>query len=140
VAADGIDASKDGTDWMADEVAVLVGSYFLMLAEERAGRDYNKSEYRRSVIRGRLSESCRTYPPSWTRSGCRGSRATSRFRTTRTRSSPSSSSSYFSDRKCVWMPSASTNPTDRATVGSDDADNSWTRYLLIRSALSARAA
>jgi hypothetical protein len=35
VAADGIDASKEGTDWTADEVAVLVGSYFLMLAEER---------------------------------------------------------------------------------------------------------
>jgi hypothetical protein len=50
VALDGIDASKEGTDWTADEVAVLVGSYFLMLAEERAGRDYNKSEYRRSVI------------------------------------------------------------------------------------------
>jgi hypothetical protein len=50
VAASGIDASKEGTDWTADEVAVLVGSYFLMLAEERAGRDYNKSEYRRSVI------------------------------------------------------------------------------------------
>ncbi len=48
--ADGIDASKEGTDWTADEVAVLVGSYFLMLAEEWAGRDYNKSEYRRSVI------------------------------------------------------------------------------------------
>jgi Domain of unknown function (DUF3883) len=50
VASDGIDASKEGTDWTADEVAVLVGSYFVMLAEERAGRDYNKSEYRRSVI------------------------------------------------------------------------------------------
>jgi hypothetical protein len=50
VAADGIDPSKEGTDWTADEVAVLVGSYFLMLAEERAGRDYNKSEYRRGVI------------------------------------------------------------------------------------------
>jgi hypothetical protein len=46
----GIDASRDGTDWTADEVAVLVGSYFLMLAEERAGRHYNKSEYRRGVI------------------------------------------------------------------------------------------
>ena len=46
----GIDLSKEGTDWTADEVAVLVGSYFLMLAEERAGPDYNKSEYRRSVI------------------------------------------------------------------------------------------
>lgn len=50
MASDGIDASKEGTDWTADEAAVLVGSYFLMLAEERAGRDYNKSEYRRSVI------------------------------------------------------------------------------------------
>jgi Domain of unknown function (DUF3883) len=50
VVSDGIDASKEGTDWTADEVAVLVGSYFLMLAEERAGRDYNKSEYRRNVI------------------------------------------------------------------------------------------
>ena len=50
MAADGIDASKEGTDWTADEVAVLVRSYFLMLAQERAGRDYNKSEYRRNVI------------------------------------------------------------------------------------------
>jgi hypothetical protein len=50
VGLDGIDATKEGTDWTADEVALLVGSYFLMLAEERAGRDYNKSEYRRSVI------------------------------------------------------------------------------------------
>jgi hypothetical protein len=50
VASDGSDVSNEGTDWMTDEVAVLVGSYFLMLAEERAGRDYNKSEYRRSVI------------------------------------------------------------------------------------------
>ena len=39
MASDGIDASKEGTDWTADEVVVLVGSYFLMLAEERAGRD-----------------------------------------------------------------------------------------------------
>jgi hypothetical protein len=46
VAADGIDASKEGTDWTADEVAILVASYLLMLAEEKAGRDYNKSEYR----------------------------------------------------------------------------------------------
>lgn len=48
--ADGIDPSKEGTDWTADEIAVLVGSYFLMLAEEQAGREYNKSEYRRGVI------------------------------------------------------------------------------------------
>jgi hypothetical protein len=38
VDTDGIDAGKDGTDWTADEIAVLVGSYFRMLAEERAGR------------------------------------------------------------------------------------------------------
>ena len=50
MSTDGIDASKEGTDWTTDEVAVLVGSYFMMLAEERAGRDYNKSEYRRGVI------------------------------------------------------------------------------------------
>lgn len=50
MAVDGFDPSKEGTDWTADEVAVLVGSYFLMLAEERAGREYNKSEYRRGVI------------------------------------------------------------------------------------------
>jgi hypothetical protein len=50
VALDGIDLSKEGTDWTVEEVAVLVGSYFLMLAEERAGREYNKSEYRRGVI------------------------------------------------------------------------------------------
>jgi hypothetical protein len=50
VTADGIDPSKEGTEWTADEVAVLVGSYFLMLAEERAAREYNKSEYRRGVI------------------------------------------------------------------------------------------
>jgi Domain of unknown function (DUF3883) len=47
---DGIDASREGIEWTAGEAAVLVGSYFLMLAEEWAGRDYNKSEYRRSVI------------------------------------------------------------------------------------------
>lgn len=50
MALTGIDVSKEGADWTAGEVAVLVGSYFLMLAEERAGRDYNKSEYRRGVI------------------------------------------------------------------------------------------
>lgn len=50
LAADGIDPSKESTDWTAEEVAVLVDSYFLMLAEERAGRDYNKSEYRQGLI------------------------------------------------------------------------------------------
>jgi hypothetical protein len=42
--------TNSGTDWTADEIVVLVGSYFLMLAEERAGRPYNKSAYRRDVI------------------------------------------------------------------------------------------
>ena len=42
--ADGIDASKGGTDWAAGEVAVLLGSYFLMLADEIAGRPYSKKE------------------------------------------------------------------------------------------------
>jgi hypothetical protein len=42
--------TNSGSDWTADEIAVLVGSYFLMLAEERAGRPYNKSAYRRDVI------------------------------------------------------------------------------------------
>jgi hypothetical protein len=35
VAVNGIDASKAATDSTADEVAVLVGSNFLMLAGER---------------------------------------------------------------------------------------------------------
>jgi hypothetical protein len=71
VAANGIDASKEGTDWKADEVAVPVGSYFRMLAEESAGRDCSKSEYRRSVIAamgckpGSIERKPRrTYPPS----------------------------------------------------------------------------
>jgi hypothetical protein len=34
--------SKEGTDWTADEIAVLVGGFLLMLAEERGGRDYIK--------------------------------------------------------------------------------------------------
>ncbi len=38
--ADGIDASRGGTDWTASEVAVLVGSF--LTAEERAGRNYIK--------------------------------------------------------------------------------------------------
>jgi len=44
VAADGINASKSGTDWTAGEVAVLLGSYFFMLADELAGRPYSKKE------------------------------------------------------------------------------------------------
>jgi len=45
VALDGIDASKGGADWTAGEVAVLLGSYFLMLADEIAGRPYSKKEH-----------------------------------------------------------------------------------------------
>jgi hypothetical protein len=91
VGADGIDANREGTDWTAHEVAVLVGSYFLMLAEERGGRDYNKSWHRRRVTAvigrkpGSIERSCKMCLLSWTRSGYRGSRATSLFRTTRTR-------------------------------------------------------
>jgi hypothetical protein len=40
----GIEASKGGSDWTAGEVAVLLGSYFLMLADELAGRPYSKKE------------------------------------------------------------------------------------------------
>lgn len=42
----GIEVSKGGagTDWTADEVAVLLGSYFMMLADELAGRRYSKKE------------------------------------------------------------------------------------------------
>jgi hypothetical protein len=50
VALDGIDASKEGTDWTADEVAVLLGDYFLMLADELAGRLYSKAEHFRGVM------------------------------------------------------------------------------------------
>lgn len=41
----GIAASKAGTDWTADEVVVLLGSYFQMLADELAGRPYSKKEH-----------------------------------------------------------------------------------------------
>ena len=44
MAADGINASKSRTDWTAGEVAVLLGSYFFMLADELAGRPYSKKE------------------------------------------------------------------------------------------------
>jgi len=43
----GVIASKGGTDWTAGEVAVLLGSYFLMLADELAGRDYRSDGYAR---------------------------------------------------------------------------------------------
>jgi hypothetical protein len=51
VAEVGIIASKGGTDWTADEVAVLLGSYFLMLADELAGRPYSKKEHFLGVMK-----------------------------------------------------------------------------------------
>jgi hypothetical protein len=108
VALSGIDASKEGTDWTADEVAVLVGSYFLMLAEERAGRDYNKSEYRRSVIAaigrkpGSIERKRQNVSAVLDEIGVPWIQGYNRSRTTRTRSSPSSSSSYFGIRNCSW--------------------------------------
>jgi uncharacterized protein DUF3883 len=42
--------TKHGTDWRADEVAVAVAEYFLMLAHERAGRSYIKAEHWRRVM------------------------------------------------------------------------------------------
>lgn len=42
-------ASKYGTDWTADEIAIVLAEYFLMLADERNGRPYRKSEHRRRV-------------------------------------------------------------------------------------------
>jgi hypothetical protein len=44
VDTDGIAVGKSGTDWTADEVVVLLGSYFAMLADELAGRQYSKKQ------------------------------------------------------------------------------------------------
>jgi hypothetical protein len=41
---------RAGADWTADEVAVLLGDYFLMLADELAGRSYSKAEHNRGVV------------------------------------------------------------------------------------------
>jgi len=51
VAADDIDASKEGTDWTADENSALVDSYFRMLALERAGIPFDKTENRRQLMK-----------------------------------------------------------------------------------------
>ena len=42
--------ANQGTDWTADEVALVVAEYFLMLANEQAGRPYIKAEHRRQVM------------------------------------------------------------------------------------------
>jgi hypothetical protein len=128
VASDGIDASKEGTDWTADEVAVLVGSYFLMLAEERAGRDYNKSEYRRSVIAaigrkpGSIERKLQNVSAVLDEIGVPWIQATSRSRTTRTRSSPSSSSNGASIRNGSWRPAP-------PRCGSGTSMRSWWHRL-----------
>ena len=46
-----ITASKGGTDWTADEVVVLLGSYFQMLTDELAGRPYSKKEHFLGVMK-----------------------------------------------------------------------------------------
>jgi hypothetical protein len=38
-----------GTDWNAEEIALVVADYFEMLRLELAGQQYNKSEHRRSL-------------------------------------------------------------------------------------------
>lgn len=38
------EAGKERVNWTADEVAVLLGSYFKMLADELAGRPYSKKD------------------------------------------------------------------------------------------------
>jgi hypothetical protein len=43
-------AGREGVDWTTDEVAVLLGDYFLMLADELAGRPYSKAEHNRGVV------------------------------------------------------------------------------------------
>jgi hypothetical protein len=50
VETDGIVMDRGGVDWTADEVAVLLGDYFLMLADELAGRPYSKTEHFRRVM------------------------------------------------------------------------------------------
>jgi hypothetical protein len=48
--AEVIDTGREGADWTADEVAILLGDYFLMLADELAGRSYSKAEHNRGVV------------------------------------------------------------------------------------------
>jgi hypothetical protein len=50
VETDGIVTGRGGVDWTPDEVAVLLGDYFLMLADELAGRPYSKADHNRGVV------------------------------------------------------------------------------------------
>jgi hypothetical protein len=45
------DVGKRSPDWTAAEVAIVVGSYFLMMSEERMGRPYNKTAYRNETMK-----------------------------------------------------------------------------------------
>jgi hypothetical protein len=48
VDAEGAGRGAKGTDWTAEQVAVVVANYFLMLERERAGDKVNKADlYRR---------------------------------------------------------------------------------------------
>ena len=42
--------TRHWTDWTADEVAVVVAEYFLVLAQERADTPYVKAEHWRRVV------------------------------------------------------------------------------------------
>lgn len=41
--------AEAGSDWTAEEVAAVVADYFAMLADETAGRPYNKREHSRGL-------------------------------------------------------------------------------------------
>ena len=46
--AESASSGAKGTDWTADQVAVVVANYFLILAQQRAGAKLNKADlYRR---------------------------------------------------------------------------------------------
>lgn len=47
----GIAPGAKGTDWMAEQVAIVVANYFLMLERERAGDKINKAELYRRLAR-----------------------------------------------------------------------------------------
>jgi hypothetical protein len=51
VDTEGIAPGAKGTDWMAEQVAIVVANYFLMLERERAGDKINKAELYRRLAR-----------------------------------------------------------------------------------------
>lgn len=51
VDAEGIAPGAKGTDWTAEQVAIVVANYFLMLERERAGEKINKAELYRRLAR-----------------------------------------------------------------------------------------